>query len=280
MSQDPARKDPNTPDEAVATGAESTAVGPKDDPAGQPTTDNQRMHVEASPASDISDADDSDSSEARAMLAAMSDPAVPVVEPAHDMTGVQVIDPVWVHSGYWGPLDETVHPAVVALRAAMPEAVKEVTIFRDEVTIHVVAERLADAALLLRDGEDLAYRLVSDLTAVDMLGLRRSPRFDVVVTLYSVKHRKRLRLKAAVEEHQSCPSLTGVYKAAGWLERETYDMFGITFTGHPDLRRMLLAEDWDEGHPLRKDYPIRGYKQFVQPGFENPAPRIREPRRS
>ena len=280
MSQDPARKEPNTPDEAVATGAESTAVGPKDDPAGQPTTDNQRMHAEASPASDISDTDNRESSDARAMLAAMGDPAVPVVEPAHDMTGVQVIDPVWVHSGYWGPLDETVHPAVVALRAAMPEAVKEVTIFRDEVTIHIVAERLADAALLLRDDEDLAYRLVSDLTAVDMLGLRRSPRFDVVVTLYSVKHRKRLRLKAAVEEHQSCPSLTGVYKAAGWLERETYDMFGITFTGHPDLRRMLLAEDWDEGHPLRKDYPIRGYKQYVQPGFENPAPRIREPRRS
>jgi NADH-quinone oxidoreductase subunit C len=280
MSQDPARKDPNTPDEAVATGAESTAVGPKDDPAGQPTTDNQRMHAEASPAAEISDAADPDSSDARAVLATMSDPAVPVVEPAHDMTGVQVIDPVWIHSGYWGPLDETIHPAVVALRAAMPEAVKEVTIFRDEVTIHVVAERLADAALLLRDDEDLAYRLVSDLTAVDMLGLRRSPRFDVVVTLYSVKHRKRLRLKAAVEEHQACPSLTGVYKAAGWLERETYDMFGITFTGHPDLRRMLLAEDWDEGHPLRKDYPIRGYKQYVQPGFENPAPRIREPRRS
>src|SRR5690606_21830485 len=101
MSQDPARKDPNTPDEAVATGAESTAVGPKDDPAGQPTTDNQRMQVEASPASDFSDADDPDSGEARATLAAMSDPSVPVVEPAHDMTGVQIIDPVWVHSGYW-----------------------------------------------------------------------------------------------------------------------------------------------------------------------------------
>lgn len=240
MSQDPARNDPNTPAEAVET----------------------------------------DSGGALAALATMSDPSVPVIEPAHDMTGVQIIDPVWVHSGFWGPRDENIHPAVVALRAALPEAVKEVTIFRDEVTVHIVAERLVDVATLLRDSDDLAYLLVSDLTAVDMLGLRRSPRFDVVVTLYSIKYRKRLRLKAAVEEHQSCPSLTGVYKAAGWLEREAYDMFGIVFEGHPDLRRMLLPEDWDEGHPLRKDYPIRGYKQYVQPGFENPAPRIREPRRS
>lgn len=279
MSQDPAKKEPNTPPEATATGAESTVVGPKDDPAGKPTTDNQRMHVEASPAGDVSDAGDADSSEARATLAAMSDPSVPVVEPAHDMTGVQIIDPVWVYSGYWGPLDENVHPAVVALRAAMPGVVKEVTIFRDEVTIHVVAERLAEIAQFLRDEDELAYSHVSDLTAVDMLLLRRAPRFDVVVTLYSVKHRKRLRLKAAVEEGQRCPTLTGVYKAAGWLERETYDMFGIIFEGHPDLRRMLLPEDWDEGHPLRKDYPIRGYKQYIQPGYESPAPRIRQPRR-
>ncbi len=280
MSQDPARDKPNTPDEAVATGAESTVVGPKDDPAGAPSTDNRSEWAEASPASDVSDAADSDDGEALAALEAMSDPLAPVIEPAHDMTGIQIIDPVWVHSGFWGPLDENIHPAVVAIRAALPGVVKEVTFFRDEVTIHVVTDQLSDVAMLLRDTDELAYRLVSDLTAVDMLGLRRSPRFDVVVTLYSIKHRKRLRLKAAVEEGQTCPTLTGVYKATGWLEREAYDMFGIIFEGHPDLRRMLLPEDWDEGHPLRKDYPIRGYKQYVQPGFENPAPRIREPRRS
>jgi len=152
-------------------------------------------------------------------------------------------------------------------------------IFRDEVTIHVTPARLAEMGAFLRDHPELSYRVLTDLTAVDMLRLRATPRFDVVVTLYSIPNRQRLRLKAAVAEDQPCPSLTGVYRAAGWLERECYDMFGIVFEGHPDLRRMLLAEDWDEGHPLRKDYPIRGYKQYVQPGFDKPAPRITDYRR-
>lgn len=204
----------------------------------------------------------------------------PVIEPATDATGVAVIDPAWVYTGYWGPLDEAQHPAVVALRAAFPDDVLGVTFFRDEVTVQVRAERLVDVCALLRNTPELAYGTLSDLTAVDMLRLRSAPRFDVVVTLYSISNRQRLRIKAGVEEAQACPSLTAVYLAAGWLERECYDMFGITFAGHPDLRRMLLPEDWDEGHPLRKDYPIRGYKQYVQPGFEDPAPRITDYRRT
>lgn len=203
----------------------------------------------------------------------------PVLEPAHDATGLQVIAPSWVHSGYWGPLNPDEHPAVVALRAAFGDDVVDVVVFRDEVTVYVRAPRWAEVAALLRDDDTLAYRILTDLTAVDMLNLRRSPRFDVVATLLSVKNRQRLRIKAALEEFESCPTLTGVHKTAGWLERECFDMFGITFDGHPDLRRMLLADDWDEGHPLRKDYPIRGYKQYVQPGFENPAPRVRDTRR-
>jgi NADH-quinone oxidoreductase subunit C len=279
MSQNSSGKRRNqkqSPD-AQQTAVESTAPGPKDDP-GTPT-DNQRDLTNASPADQISDADNPDSAVAASVMAAVADPSVPVVEPAHDRTGVQIIDPSWVYSGYWGPLDEAQHPAIIALRAAFPDDIEGIVFFRDEVTVKIRPERLADACTLLRDTPDLKYQMLSDLTAVDMLNLRTAPRFDVVVTLYSIPRRWRLRLKAAVAEDQSCPSLTSVYAAAGWLERECYDMFGIVFEGHPDLRRILLPEDWDEGHPLRKDYPIRGFKQYVQPGFEGAAPRIREYRR-
>ncbi len=200
-------------------------------------------------------------------------------EKAHDKTGIATIDPSWVATGYWGPLSDD-HPAIVALRTALPDAVQECGFFRDEVTIVIDRRQIEQTCLLLRDDPDLSYRILTDLTAVDMLRLRARPRFDVVITLYSVKNRQRLRLKVPVDEGQSCPSLTSVYTVANWLERECYDMFGIVFAGHPDLRRMLLAEDWDEGHPLRKDYPIRGYKQYVEPGFEDEAaPRIKDQRR-
>lgn len=207
------------------------------------------------------------------------DTAERVMEPAMDMTGMQTVAPAWVNTGYWGPQNEEFHPAIRALKAAFPEDIVEVVFFRDEVTLRVNAARWVEMFTLLRDDADLSYRTLTDVTAVDMLRMRSGHRFNVVGTLYSIKNRQRLRLKTAIAEDEGCDSLTGVYSAAGWLERECYDMFGITFHGHPDLRRMLLPEDWDEGHPLRKDYPIRGYKQYVQPGFENPAPRIRDFRR-
>jgi NADH-quinone oxidoreductase subunit C len=208
------------------------------------------------------------------------DPVAQQIEPATDMTGMRMVAPCWTNTGYWGPQDESLHPAVRALRAAYPDDVLEVVFFRDEVTVRVNAHRWLDMFAMLRSDPDLAYRILTDLTAVDMLRLRRDQhRFDVVGTMYSVKNRQRLRLKASIAESEGIDTLTTVHRTAGWLERECYDMFGITFHGHPDLRRMLLPEDWDEGHPLRKDYPMRGYKQYVQPGFENPTPRIRDFRR-
>lgn len=274
MSQDSRKGSPELPPDAHGVGAERTAPAPKDDPT-QPS-DNQRAWTEASPASQVSDADSPDTAEARGALAMQNDPSVPVVETAHDHTGVQVIDPKWVYSGYWGPLDESHHPAIIAIRAQYPDAVEDVSFFRDEVTVRIKRQMFAEIAEFLRNHQELSYWMLSDLTAVDMLMLRSAPRFDVVATLYSIPLRQRLRLKAGVAEDESCPTLTSVYRAAGWLERECYDMFGIVFEGHPDLRRMLLPEDWDEGHPLRKDYPIRGYKQYVQPGYDSPAPRIHE----
>jgi NADH-quinone oxidoreductase subunit C len=178
-------------------------------------------------------------------------------------------------TGYWGPTNPDEHSAVQAVRDRFPEAYVDAVNFRDEMTIRVEREAVRDIVQFLRDDPKLRYNLLSDLTAVDMLRLRDAPRFDVVIQLYSIPHRQRLRVKTAVEDGHAVPSMVPLYEGANWLEREAYDMFGIVFEGHPDLRRMLLPDDWDEGHPLRKDYPLRGYREYVQPGFESPAPRVR-----
>jgi NADH-quinone oxidoreductase subunit C len=184
------------------------------------------------------------------------------------------VDSAWA-TGYWGPTDPDRHPAVLALRDRFPEAYLDAVNFRDEMTIRVERSRLRDIVEFLRDHPDLRYNLLSDETAVDMVRLRAEPRFDIVVQLYSIPNRVRLRLKAGVDDGATVPSLVPIHAGANWLEREVYDMFGIVFDDHPDLRRILLADDWDEGHPLRKDYPLRGFREYVQPGFDAPAPRVR-----
>ncbi|ACZ37733.1 NADH-quinone oxidoreductase subunit C [Sphaerobacter thermophilus] len=181
----------------------------------------------------------------------------------------------WSDTGYWGPTNPDEHPAVRAVREQFPDAYISAYSFRDEMTIRVERPRFRDVIQFLRDHPDLQYTMLSDETAVDMLRLRPDPRFDVLAQLYSIRRRWRLRVKCGVNDGEVVPSLVPVFAAAGWLEREVYDMFGIVFEGHPDLRRILLPEDWDEGHPLRKDYPLRGYREYVQPGFEAPAPRVR-----
>jgi NADH-quinone oxidoreductase subunit C len=181
---------------------------------------------------------------------------------------------IWA-TNYWGPTVPDEHPAVNAVREKFPDAFVDAVNFRDEMTIRVEREALREVVAFLRDDSNLKYNFLSDLTAVDMLRLRDNPRFDVVVQLYSIPRRQRLRIKAGLNDGEPVPSMVPLFQGANWLEREAYDMFGIVFEGHPDLRRMLLPDDWDEGHPLRKDYPLRGYREYVQPGFENPAPRVR-----
>ena len=189
-------------------------------------------------------------------------------------TEVPVVDSTWA-TGYWGPTDPEAHPAVLAVRERFPEAFLDAVNFRDEMTVRVERSRLRDVVEFLRDQPDLRYNMLSDETAVDMVRLRAEPRFDIVAQLYSIPNRVRLRIKAGVNDGETVPSLVPIHAAANWFEREIYDMFGIVFEDHPDLRRILLADDWDEGHPLRKDYPLRGFREYVQPGFRNPAPRIR-----
>ena len=108
--------------------------------------------------------------------------------------------------------------------------------------------------MTLRDRPELAFNFLIDVTAVDYLG--RSPRFEVVYQLFSLPHNHRLRVKIRLaEEDPWVHSLADLWKSANWLEREVWDMFGIRFTGHPDLRRILMYEEF-VGHPLRKDYPV------------------------
>ena len=180
----------------------------------------------------------------------------------------------WARALYF---DEDIekHPAVRELRRVFPNDVLDVIRFRDETTIHVRTSQMREICYFLRDHDQLAINFLTDLTAVDMLRLRAAPRFDVVVQLYSIPNRIRLRLKAGVDDGATVPSLVPVWNGANWLEREAYDMFGVIFEGHPNLKRMLLPDDWDEGHPLRKDYPLRGWKEFPVYNTERTVPRVR-----
>lgn len=180
----------------------------------------------------------------------------------------------WDREAYYHE-DINRHPAVRVLGDEMPDAVLDVIRFRRETTIHVRTELFRDVCSLLRDHEHVATDFLTDLTAVDMLRLRTTPRFDVVAQLYSLQHRIRLRIKAGVNDGESVPSLVPLWNGANWMEREVYDMFGINFDGHPNLKRMLLPDDWDEGHPLRKDYPLRGWKEFPVYNTERTVPRLR-----
>ena len=142
--------------------------------------------------------------------------------------------------------------ALVALEAALPGAVAQLSLHVGDWTAIVPPDRLLEVAAQLR-GQ--GFDLCSDLTATDWPD--RAERFDVVYMLYATGTRARLRLKVRVADGTPVPSVTGVWPAAGWLEREVFDMFGVTFSGHPDLRRILMPDNW-QGHPQRKDYPLEG----------------------
>ncbi|GAB6063482.1 NADH-quinone oxidoreductase subunit C [Deferrisoma palaeochoriense] len=146
------------------------------------------------------------------------------------------------------------------LKAEFGDAILGHHEFRGQLSVVVAKDRIVDVATFCRDDERLAFNMLADLTAVDRMP--RTPRFEVVYNLYSFPHNRRLRLKAPVEENDTVPTVEGVWKAANWLEREVYDLFGIVFDGHSDLRRILL---WDGyvGHPLRKDFPLEGIPQKV-----------------
>ncbi|MGH9312648.1 MAG: NADH-quinone oxidoreductase subunit C, partial [Vicinamibacterales bacterium] len=150
------------------------------------------------------------------------------------------------------------------LQAALPGAVEQVSFWVGDWTLIVPADRLIDVAVHLRDTPGAEFNYLSDVTASDWPP--RAKRFDVVYCLFSTTLRHRVRLKVRAGDGDPVPSVTGVWPAANWLEREVWDLFGVNFTGHPDRRRILMPDEW-QGHPQRKDYPLEGPGELL---MENP----------
>ncbi len=146
-----------------------------------------------------------------------------------------------------------------AASARFSDTVGETTFDRGQATLHARAERLVELMTWLRDDTDCMFRQLIDVTAVDWP--QRAERFDVVYNLLSLRHNIRLRVKVPVGEMMPIPSMVDVWSGALWLEREVWDMYGIYFSGHPDLRRILTDYGF-EGHPQRKDFPLTGYVEM------------------
>jgi NADH-quinone oxidoreductase subunit C len=224
MANDPSEKDSTgTPPDAPGGGETPPRA---DAPATPPAEKRATPAVAATPPE----------GKATAPAAAATPPAAKPAPPAKEAPPKPV------------PLDNEL---VQRMKARFGEAVREATLDRKQAIILVDAARWLEVSRYCRDDEKFDYLV--DLTAVDWP--KREQRFDVVAILYSFAKNERLRLKAHIGEGESIASVVSLWPVANWLEREAFDMFGIPFAGHPDLRRILLPEEW-QGYPLRKDYDI------------------------
>lgn len=138
--------------------------------------------------------------------------------------------------------------------------------FRDQVSVTIKRDKIIDICRYLYEDPDIHMDFLSDLCGVDYP--ERKPRFEIVYNLCSLKHGHRIRIKALIpEDNPSIDSVVSIWSGANWHEREACDMFGIVFNGHPDLRRILMPEEWN-GFPLRKNYPLQGIEGWEYKGFE------------
>ena len=158
-------------------------------------------------------------------------------------------------------------PLALALRERFGEAIESARIYAGDLTFKVSPGAIRELCLTLRDEHD--FRYLVDVCGADYP--KREPRFEVVYHLYSFAANRRVRLKVATDEATPVPSIAGIFRAAGWPEREVFDMFGVRFEGHPDMTRILLWEGFN-GHPLRKDFPVEGidtgaaiYPEYYEP---------------
>lgn len=153
-------------------------------------------------------------------------------------------------------MEESLAEIAEALEAAHPSVAPQSTIVRDELTVTLGAADLLQVTRTLRDDPKLAFVCLIDICGVDWP--KREKRFEVVYHLLSPSQNMRVRLKVAVGEDETVPSLSDIFPVADWFEREVYDLYGVFFEGHPDLRRILTDYGFD-GYPLRKDFPLTGY---------------------
>jgi len=171
------------------------------------------------------------------------------------------------------PTDASNHPLVRKLKEKLDGSVVEATEFLGQLSILIERARIVEVCITLRDDPETRFNYLSDLTCVHYPDDRSTP-FEVVYNLYSISKNERVRLRVATNG-EGVDSVTSVWPAADWLEREVYDLFGVVFHNHPDLRRILLPPDW-EGHPLRKDYPL----EFVENRWtENHLPQFSDVQR-
>lgn len=145
------------------------------------------------------------------------------------------------------------------LLSSLPKYIQQFTVWKDELTIYVPPQAIIPVFTFLKYHTATEYTTISDITAVDFP--TKDQRFEVVYNLLSIRHNSRLRVKTYADEATPVPSITSLYDGANWYEREVYDLFGVFFTDHPDLRRIMTDYGFD-GHPLRKDFPMTGYTEL------------------
>jgi NADH-quinone oxidoreductase subunit C len=165
-------------------------------------------------------------------------------------------------------MEETLQKLGKAIADALPGAVADVSVAHGELTLTTSAGDLLRLITFLRDDERCAFHSFIDVTAIDWPSRER--RFDVVYHLLSPTRNHRIRVKLPVGENEPVPTIIGVFPGADWFEREAYDLYGVPFTGHPDMRR-LLTDYGFEGHPLRKDFPLTG---FVEVRWDDEQKRV------
>jgi NADH-quinone oxidoreductase subunit C len=165
-------------------------------------------------------------------------------------------------------MDETLEKLGSDIAGALAGAVSGFAVARGELTVTASARDIVKVVTLLRDDERCQFWSIIDITAIDWPGRER--RFDVVYHFLSPKQNRRIRVKIEAGEDTAVPSIIGVFPGADWFERETYDLYGVLFAGHPDMRR-LLTDYGFEGHPLRKDFPLTG---FVEVRYDDEVKRV------